>query len=304
MPEPIEENDIFEIKVEGVKSAGDIVTENFMKIEKKVTKTVTDIMQDVPEEKRQKKKKWYKHVDVNDGQKSFADGLNIYKVLWVFIIGCVIGVVWETFYVYVSTGVYERRSGMLFGPFNQVYGIGAVLFAVLLYRYRKKSGVFIFMFSMMIGLIFEYICSWMQEKLFGSTSWDYSKMPFNLDGRINLLYGIGWGFMGWVFITHFWPWMSEMIERIPNKIGKPLTIAFTIFLALDLILSGMAVYREKSRILDKPPANVVEKWLDETFPNSVMAAKYPSMTFDNAKGQKVKPLTNGELEVIQPGDVS
>lgn len=274
------------------------ITQSIGKAGAKISDTVSTNLKDVPPEKKKEKKRWYKHVDVNNGEKSFAAGINIYKVLWVFIIGCVLGVLWETVYVYATTGVLERRSGMIFGPFNQIYGIGAVLFTVVLYRYRNRSGLFIFLFSMMIGLIFEYVCSWIQEKLFGSTSWDYSKMPFNLDGRINLVYGVGWGVMGLIFLTHFWPWMSEMIERIPNKIGKPLTIAFAIFLAIDLLLSGLAVFREKQRILGEPANNIVEKWLDDAFPNGYMAKKYPSMTFDNAQGQKVKPLPNGQLQVI------
>lgn len=298
MAEEFEEKTLVEVARDSLGGVGETVSVTLAKVED----TVSNVLKDVPEEKRKNKKRWYKHVDVNDGQKSFADGANIYKVMWVFIFGCVIGVVWETLFVFVGSGSYERRSGMLYGPFNQVYGIGAVLFTVILYRYRKKSGLFIFLFSMMLGLIFEYVCSWVQEVMFGSTSWNYSSMPFNLNGRINLLYGVGWGVMGLLFLTHFWPWMSEMIERIPNKIGKPLTIVFIVFLALDLALSGLAVFRESARIKGEPATNAVERWLDETYPNSVMAEKYPSMTFDDPNGDKVKPLPDGTLKVLQAGE--
>ncbi|MFV0413136.1 MAG: putative ABC transporter permease [Oscillospiraceae bacterium] len=225
------------------------------------------------------RKKWYRHKDVNNGRVSFAAGINIYKLIWVFVFGCVIGVAWETFYVFSQTGELMRRSGMLYGPFNQVYGIGAVLFTLLLYRYRNKNGFLIFLGSAVVGLVFEYLCSWAQELLFGSVSWEYSEYATNIGGRTNLLYGVGWGIMGLLFITRFWPWMSEMIERIPNTFGKTLTIAVAAALALNLALSGMAVFREKERKNGVAATNFVAAWLDRHYPDEYMAKKYPSMKF-------------------------
>lgn len=226
---------------------------------------------------KRKQKRWFKHKNVNNGEKSFAAGLNIYKVLWVFVFGCVIGVAFETLYVFATTGVWMRRSGMLYGPFNQVYGFGAVLFTLCLYRYRKRNSFFIFLAAAVLGLGFEYICSWLQQIAFGSVSWEYSEYATSIGGRTNLMYGVGWGVMGLLFIQHFWPWMSEMIERIPNKVGKPLTIVVTVFLAVNLALSGLAVYRAGERAEDKPATNIVTQWVDATYPDEVMAEKYPSM---------------------------
>ena len=232
---------------------------------------------DMPPKKT--KKKFWKHKDVNNGEKSFAAGLNIYKILWVFIVGCFIGVVWETFYVFYKEGVFMRRSGMLYGPFNQVYGLGALLFTLLLYRFRKKNALIIFGASFVIGLIFEFLCSWVQEFIFGSVSWEYSHIPTNIGGRTNLFYGFGWGIMGLIFLTHIWPFLSEMIERIPNKIGKPVTIAFTVFLVCNMALSGAAVLRQRGRVEGHPATNAFTHWLDKTYPDTVMAEKYPSMEF-------------------------
>lgn len=248
-------------------------------VAEKAVEVVEGFTRDEPEEKREKRKKkrWYKHLDVNNGEKSFADGLNLYKILWVFILGCIIGVVFETLYVFATTGVWMRRSGMLYGPFNQIYGLGAVLFAVCLYRYRKKNSFIIFLAAMVLGLVFEYVCSWVQQLVFGSVSWEYSEYATSIGGRTNLMYGVGWGIMGLLFIQHFWPWMSEMIERIPNKIGKPLTAVVSIFLAVNLALSGLAVFRAGQRAEGVPANNAVAVWLDNTYPDSVMAEKYPSM---------------------------
>lgn len=272
---------------------GETVGGILMKAKGKLDEGVETALKDV--EPKKKKRRWYKHKNVNGGEKSFAAGLNIYKILWVFIFGSVIGVVWETFYYYFGTGIWERRCGLLYGPFNQVYGLGAVLFTVVLYRYRKKNGAIIFLASALLGMAFEYACSWAQEIVFSSTSWNYSDKPFNLGGRINLEFGLGWGIMGLIFLTHFWPWMSEMIERIPNTIGKTLTVIISVFLVVDVVLSAAAVYREGERIKGYAPANFVEAWLDDAYPNAYMAKKYPSMTFKDASGKTVIVLPNGQL---------
>lgn len=243
---------------------------------------------------RRKRGYCFKHKDVNSGVRSFADGINLYKLIWVFIIGCVIGVAWETFYCYLREGYYMRRSGMLYGPFNQVYGLGALLFTLLLYRFRRRSLSFVFLTSAAAGLVFEYVSSWVQELVFGSVSWEYSNMPFNIGGRTNLLYGLGWGLMGLVYIKLLWPLISEMVERIPNTFGRQLTVTIALFLAVNLTLSGLAVYRESQRRQGVPAANAVERWLDKTYPNDVMDKKYPSMDFVNRlAADKAMPQNGG-----------
>lgn len=245
------------------------------------------------QKQRKKRRRFWRHKDVNNGAQSFASGLNIYKLLWVFILGCMIGVLFETLYVFFMDGVWMRRSGMLYGPFNQVYGFGAVLFTLVLYRFRHKNAFLIFLASALIGGAFEYVCSWVQQLAFGSVSWEYSDMPANIGGRTNLFYMGGWGVMGLMFISHFWPWLSEMIERIPNTMmfkgkrsgnmliitGKTVTIALSALLAVNLALSGLAVYRAGMRNAGHPPANFITRWADETWPDEVMAEKYPSLEF-------------------------
>ena len=66
----------------------------------------------------------------------------------------------------------------------------------------------------------EYLCSFFQEMLFGSTSWDYSNIPFNLNGRICLLYSVFWGILGILWIKEIYPRMAVWILKIPNKVGK------------------------------------------------------------------------------------
>lgn len=221
----------------------------------------------------------FSHKDVNHGQKSFMDGLSIYNLIWVFISASIIGVYSEMIITLLRDGIIVSRTGVLYGPFNQVYGFGAILLTLLLYKFRNRNILIIILISMVIGMAFEYSCSWIQEMFFGSTSWNYSHMAGNIGGRTNLLYGIGWGVAGYFYICHFWPWMTEMVGRIPNRIGRLITITIAILLALDMSLSASAVWRENDRSKGIAATNTIERWLDETYPDEVMAKKYPNMNF-------------------------
>ncbi len=126
----------------------------------------------------------------------FAKGLNLYKLLLIFYVGSFAGVVVEMLWCLIRNGYIESRAGLVYGPFNLLYGAGAVALTVCLYRFRNRGSWLSFLGGMVVGSVVEYVCSWGQEMVMGTRSWDYSDMPFNLNGRICLLYSIFWGVLG------------------------------------------------------------------------------------------------------------
>ena len=179
----------------------------------------------------------------------------------------------------IRNGYLESRSGLVYGPFNLLYGAGAVALTVCLYRFRNRSGWISFLGGMLVGTVVEYLCSWGQEALFGSRSWDYSAMPFNLNGRVCLLYSVFWGVLGVFWIKDLYPRMAQLILKIPNKIGKILTVAVTVFLIFNSVVSLLAVDRWSERVAGQAPSNSLEELLDERFPNERMESIYANMDF-------------------------
>ena len=90
---------------------------------------------------------------------------------------------------------------------------------------------------MIVGSVVEYICSWGQELVFGSRSWDYSQMPFNLNGRICLMYSILWGVLGILWIKNIYPRMAKWILKIPNRAGKIITWVLVIFMVFNSVMT-------------------------------------------------------------------
>ncbi len=211
----------------------------------------------------------------------FAKGLNIYKILLICFIGSFAGVIIEMLWCLVINGYIESRSGLVYGPFNLLYGIGAAALSFCLYRFRNRGWWISFLGGMVIGSIVEYVCSWVQELMFGSRSWDYSHMPFNINGRICLLYSIFWGVLGVFWIKNIYPRMAKWILKIPNRIGKIITWTLTVFFVFNACMSAVSIFRWSQRIEGVEPSNAFWQCIDKRFPDERMERIYANMEFSD-----------------------
>lgn len=219
----------------------------------------------------------YKETKTNN----FAAGINFYKIALICISGSFAGVVVELLWCLVRNGYIESRAGLVYGPFNLLYGVGAVALTLILYRYRNRSSAFSFFGGIIIGSAVEYLLSWGQETLFGSTSWDYSELPFNINGRICLLYSVFWGILGVLWIKSIYPRVAKIILKIPNKAGKIITWALTVFMIFNAVMSLLSVWRWSERVHNVPATTAADEYFDKRFPDSRMERIFANMEFDN-----------------------
>lgn len=205
----------------------------------------------------------------------FAAGCSPYKIVLLFIIGAFLGDVVETIFCRITAGYWMSRSSLVWGPFSIVWGLAIALVTLLLYRYKDKSASWLFVTGTLQGGAYEYLCSVFTEVVFGAVFWDYSAIPFNLGGRINLLYCFFWGFAAVAWFKVFYPPLSRMIERIPRTFGKVLTWCLCLFMVADMAVSSMALVRYNQRLEGIPPRNEVAVYLDEHYDDARMQAVYP-----------------------------
>lgn len=209
----------------------------------------------------------------------FAGGVNFYKLFWVFFIGSFIGCIIEMIFCWVTSGVLMNRSGVLYGPFSLVWGFGAVVFTLCFHKLDKRRDLWIFLGGTIVGGAYEYLCSWLQEIAFGTSFWDYSAMPFNINGRVNLLYAMFWGLAALVWVKDLYPRMCRWIGKIPNAIGKSLTWGLCVLMLLNMAISAAALKRMDFRQQDIPAQNAVGRFLDEHFPDEKLQNNYPNMVY-------------------------
>ncbi len=227
---------------------------------------------------REKNNETYEKKIDNPEDRPFAYGLSFTKLFWLFLIGSLFGTLLETLWSIFIDGHFEMRVGLVLGPFIPVYGSGAVVITLCLYKLHRSGDLVVYLASAAIGATFEYLCSYFQEMFLGTVSWDYSDTPFNLYGRTNLTFALIWGVLGLVWLRYIYPVLSRLIEKIPKKPGRIISLILVVFMAIDGALSIMAIYRKGQRETNIPPKTVVGETIDKVFTDDYMNFVFPHMS--------------------------
>lgn len=215
---------------------------------------------------KQTKKKKKKEV--------FAEGFCFYKVFLLYVIGCMIGVYYEEILTVCRTGEWLSRQGIIYGPFNPVYGLGFLAFTVLLCRNLKRKWWLTYIYSCFIGGAAEVITSLISEYVFRVNAWDYSDKFLNIMGRTTIPFMLFWGLGGLIFVKFVYPGLSKLIELIPKRIGNLIMPTFLIFVLLSHVISYSALFRYGTRAEGQPASNAIETVLDKYYDDDLMKQYY------------------------------
>jgi uncharacterized membrane protein len=193
------------------------------------------------------------------------------------LISAFLGDLIETVYVWWTAGVLMSRSSLLYGMFSVVWGLGSVIITVLLYSLRERNDRFVFLGGFFLGGVYEYSCSVFTEVVFGTTFWDYSHLPFNINGRVNLLFCFFWGVAAIIWMKLVYPFISKLIEKIPPVAGKIMTYIIILLMAMDILVSGLAIERYVRRQAGAVTQTEIGTFLDQAYQDSFIEKIYPDM---------------------------
>ena len=193
----------------------------------------------------------------------------IYKMFWVFFIGCIIGYIMEVSLHLIQTHSFQTRQGLIYGPFAPVYGLVMLSFYLILPKIKHLYNIFFI--SALLGGITEYLCSYFQERFFGTISWDYSNLFMNINGRTSIMYCVLWGILGIVFIKIVYPYLERMFDRVKiNLVTKAVTIFAVLFMIFNISISSMAAKRQYERRKKIAAENQIDVFLDKYYPDEFM----------------------------------
>ena len=176
-----------------------------------------------------------------------------------FFIYSVLGWIVETLYCRTLDGKWTNR-GFLFGPYCPIYGFGALIIIAFLQNF-KSSFIAVFFLGMIFTSILEYLTSFLLEKLFDAKWWDYSKMKFNINGRICLLNSLEFAFLGVVLTYIVHPTISNLILKIPIDLVQLISFALITIMAIDVgfTISTLLNLKEKLITLKGSAEKLMEK---------------------------------------------
>lgn len=205
------------------------------------------------------------------------------QIILIFAIGCIFGTYYEEIITLwknlLNTGTLEwfSRRGLVYGPFSPVYGLGAVGIYLLFYRTRTDWQR-CFVGGALLGGIFEYVLSLLQEWIFGTRSWDYSDRFLDIGGRTTIPYMLFWGLLVVLAVHWLFPMLERAYQRLEGRGMNIFCVCLAAFLAFDIGMSLAANLRQTDRREGNEPSNRIEIFLDRHFPDERLKQIY-----DNAK---------------------
>ena len=137
----------------------------------------------------------------------------------IFFVFSFIGFLFESFLNIFFNDNFN--SGILYGPWTFIYGIGALLIVVL----NKFVGITILM------TLVEFSGGMLIETIFHRTYWDYTNMRFNYGKYICLEVSLLWGLLATAINYFVLPWVNKFIQKIP----KLVSFLFVFLFILDII---------------------------------------------------------------------
>ena len=178
------------------------------------------------------------------------------ELLWLFFLYSFAGWILETVVAAIKNKHFANR-GLVNLPFCILYGSAAVFLSVF---GTELDGIWLFIGSVILATVFEWVAGHLIEKIYHERWWDYSDMRFNLDGYICLRMSLIWGALGFVIMKWCNTLSLKLFHLLPRSFGYIILTALSILLLLDvlatlIILSGRS--REEERWV------TVDNWLSK-----------------------------------------
>lgn len=153
-----------------------------------------------------------------------------------FLLYSILGHILENF-------IYDKvDSGILYGYWTPIYGLGVLLILFINYFIKKKFKnkflrpvLLFFSCALILGLL-ELFSGLFIEKVFGRVFWNYSNEMFSIFKYTSLRMMFVWGIASVLLIYIIHPYLSFIIKKIPKSISWTLAFLFIFDLIYTLIM--------------------------------------------------------------------
>lgn len=175
--------------------------------------------------------------------------------IFFFFLCSIAGFLWEVLLMYRLSWSYVNR-GFFYGPWLPVYGVGGVLFHLLLgerhrhtqtssrinFRLRKRTPFWLrfletFVLTALLGTVLEFALGWFLDAFWNLHYWDYTSYPFQFQGYICLFSSLGFGIAGALWICIFSSFFSRLWFRFSAKNRRNLNALLLLLFAFDCAAS-------------------------------------------------------------------
>ena len=215
-----------------------------------------------------------------------ATGAPLSALFISFLVFSFMGWLYESTICALANYGHFANSGFLLGPCCPIYGAGALACWLLL---RDIPGVAEqFLAAALVCSVIEYGVGALLERLTGARFWDYTKFPFNINGRV-CLYGAMLFGAGAVLICRVAePALLDGLELLPRWVLAAVAITCAALLAIDTVFTLIS-WRQLSRKLELLRIELADKVNDSLKEASdSLLEKVPEGAVDSAVGLKAR----------------
>lgn len=230
--------------------------------------------------------------------------IELYKFGTYFVIYSVLGWCCEVAFAAMVDGKFVNR-GFLSGPYCPIYGFG-VCFVLFCLNPIKHNFVLLFIGSVVLTSVLEYITGFVLEKLFHERWWDYSTEKFNLRGYVCIKFSIMWGLACLIIVDIVHPAFERIVSLVPLKLGVIVLVLIIAVYIADFIstiigVNRMGKYltllRDTSERLNKLSVSMGENISDSTL---AIKKNADNLLRDIGEIKKNKPRTAHRLQKAFP----
>lgn len=157
----------------------------------------------------------------------------------VFFVGCFLGWIYEECFSIIIEHQLVNR-GFFYGCYLPVYGSGSVILLLLL-RNLKKYPILIFLLSIIITGIVEYVTGDVLFRIYHRTWWDYTGLFMNLNGYVCLRSVLNFAVLTLLFMYIVEPLLKKFITK-KERMATIITISIAIIFSIDMIITFTTRY--------------------------------------------------------------
>lgn len=201
--------------------------------------------------------------------------LDFGKCVFAYVLGGVVGTLWETVLNFCKGNGFVYCNGSIFTPINFVYGFGALVIWIFLANSNRKPYM-TYIYGAIGGGIVEYLLNFLEEKILGARSWDYSNEFLNINGRTTIPFMLFWGLLCLAVVYGVYNPLAKIYDKCPKKVMTTIAIVLLAIVVTDLTITVTALARYSARQQGFAAKTELGLFLDRVFSDDYMKLHFPN----------------------------
>ncbi len=159
----------------------------------------------------------------------------VFRYVFEFMTAGFIGWLYEVITVWIMWDYFDNR-GILHIPIVPIYAVGAFLLLILLGE-KKRSPVYVFLFSAVITTVFELGASYLLEFIFHRQFWTYKSWWGSILDRSSIISSTIFGIFALLYFFGLHRISGKLSQKLPVAVCNVLSVVAVTAVLTDLVVS-------------------------------------------------------------------